>query len=76
MFHCSPDPKCHQSPYNTKLTPLPFTAERFAVMLEIERRLMEVVITAIITRAELRKINLADDTVAALLELRVRQLRN
>jgi hypothetical protein len=57
----------------------PFTPARFLYLLERERRWMELLLTAIATRRELRNLNVklvADDTVAAAIQLRARWLRN
>jgi hypothetical protein len=56
-----------------------FTPDHFLELLELQRRSVEWLITAKSTRTELRAIDpkpLADDAVAILLKLRVRQLRN
>ncbi len=56
-----------------------FTPSDFLDLLELQRRSVEWLITAKLTRTELHAIDakpLADDAVAMLLKLRTRQLRN
>jgi hypothetical protein len=56
-----------------------FTPDHFLAMVERERRWCELLISAMLTRAELRSLGvrlLTDNTVAAALTMRGRALRN
>jgi GAF domain-containing protein len=59
--------------------PRPFSPSDFAELLELQRRSMQGLLTAIATRDELRRAEfrtLADTTIAVALKVRLQQLRN